>query len=450
MRLSVLCGPLTGLVLLFAACPKPDPGPEDGGQNAGEETISPVELCERIASARCDLLSRCYRAFARQNASDCRLIEQSRCLDEYTRLRPSFEADKVAIDVAQVTSCERRLRTSACVPTFPPGDLNVAAAPFSDCTLTTGLLEGKVPAGETCDESVECAQGTVCVKPNGVCTGTCSSLALEGEPCSVGCAEGLYCNADGVCAAPKGLNEPCDSSAECAQDLWCDGVCKQRGSVGDACRFDPLRLSTCAPGLACDVVPFFDDQVGTCIVPLGQGEHCRYHWSCAPGLVCWDLDWSQFPIAPPPEPGTCAPPAPAGLGCSYTPYSLYVGDVCESGTSCDPSGLCSVQPTLGEACNPFSQACAGKDVYCKPSETVPDKGTCTTAAAQNERCATQLDDGSVIQIPCESGFCDSETTLKCRPPDKQLGQECGSDGECLSGRCALQEDRTFRCANACL
>lgn len=447
---------VAALAVALAGCPKPDTTPEDAGVDAGV-VISPVEMCDRISTARCGLIQRCYSAFARESEADCRSLEKSRCLAEYTRLKPSFEAKKVEIDAEKILSCEQRMQTSACVPSFPPGYGGGVAAPFSDCRIGTGLLRGKVPSGETCDEAVECAQGSVCVKPGGVCKGTCSSYSQEDEPCGFGCAEGLYCDGMGTskdpsddrCKKAKGLNEACQSSGECQADLWCDKVCKQRGSVNDPCQFDPQRLSTCAPGLACDVAPYFSG-LGTCVVPQQQGGSCRFHWSCAPGLVCYDLDWSTFPDSPPPSPGTCTPTVPVDGPCAFTPYSFFLGDVCAAGSTCNPDGTCGVRPTLGEACSPFTQSCSGQEVYCKPSESGADTGTCTGPANLNDRCATRLSSGQAVQIPCSSGYCDTETTLKCLPPDKALGEECASDGECLSGRCAVQEDRTRRCADACL
>ena len=137
------------------------------------------------------------------------------------------------------------------------------------------------------------------------------------------------------------------------------------------------------------------------------------------------------------------------LPCSFTPYQIYVGDPCGGGLSCTSDGVCAARPERGQGCNAYAQNCTGQNVYCKPSESDPSLGTCTGPAAQNDRCATQLASGGVVSIPCDTGYCDTEGTLKCLPPSKSLGQECASNGECLSGRCAVQEDRSLRCAAAC-
>ena len=445
----------SSLAVLLAGCPATTEPPADAGVEDAEVTLSPVELCTRMAVATCAVLDRCWPAFARDTVAPCAIQEQSRCLGEYTRLRPSFENKAVEIDVEKVLSCEERMGSSACAPSFPPGYPLSVTTPFNDCQLTTGLLRGKVASGQTCDESIECAAGTVCVKPGGVCRGTCSSLPLEDEPCGFGCAPGLFCDDKGTldviddrCSKPKGVNATCRSSFECEAELWCDGTCKKRGSVGEVCKYDPLRLSTCAPGLACDVLPHLNGATGLCVVPLPRGANCRFHWSCAQGLVCYDLDLSAFPEAEG-LPGYCDQRATVDVTCTFNPYAVFLGEQCEAGTTCGAAGACTVRPELGGACSPFAQSCSGNGVHCKPSQSNPDNGTCTRSAALNERCAAKLDDARIVQIPCESGWCDTEDSLNCQPPSRALGQECTSDGECLSGRCAVQEDRTLRCAEAC-
>lgn len=442
--------------VLLAACPAPVTPAADAGVDAGLQ-ISPVELCERISAARCDSVARCYRAFARTTTASCRSLEQARCLADYDALRPSFDSSAVQVNSEKVLDCEERMKNSFCAPTFPPGYPAVAAHPFSDCELSTGLLRGKVASGQNCDREVECAPGTVCVKPGGVCRGTCSSYANPNEACGFGCAPGLYCETQGTqdpsddrCAQPKGADKPCDTSLECAPELHCAaGLCKPRSRVGEPCVFDADRLSTCEPGLACDVIPFVAGQTGTCVLPVALGGACRFHWSCAAGLVCFDLDYTGFPSTAPAQPGSCQVPAPLGMTCLPTSYATYVGDACEPGTYCAKAqAKCTATPALGDGCTPSSQSCEGVRVYCKPSGS-GDTGTCTGPANPSERCAFQLDAARTVTIPCASGYCDAETTFSCRSANKTIGQLCSQDGECLSSRCAVQQDRSMRCAAAC-
>jgi hypothetical protein len=446
--------------LLASACvpsgPGTDGGDPDGGIDAGE-VISPVDLCGRLAAARCTLNARCFPAFATTEGPECALDVQTRCLAQYELLKPSFEAGKLAVDAAQLARCEQRMQTSSCPPTFPLDYPAISARAFSDCSLTTGLLVGSVPAGDTCSVPVECKPGTVCVKPGGVCLGTCSSWPVDGELCAFGCAPGLYCDDQGTptngnddrCATPKPLDATCTDSNECEPELVCVGTCRPRAALNEPCRFDFSRLSTCEPGLACDITPYVSGEVGTCIVPRGEGGRCKFHWSCSPGLVCADLLWTGFPASAPVDQGFCRAPSEQDVNCPYTRYALYLGDQCKAGTGCESSSSkCKVAPKLGEPCAPSQQRCQGLNVFCKPSGS-GDLGTCAGPAGIGDRCAFSVDANRTVTIPCRTGFCDATGTQACRAPSKQIGTLCASDGECISGRCAVQEDRTMKCANAC-
>jgi hypothetical protein len=442
--------------LSLLGCPGGSMPVTDAGVDAGLEPITPVALCDRLAEANCQLLARCYTAFNRNDLALCLPLEQAACLAEYETLRPSFEDKSVEINGAQLSSCEYRMKGSACPPTFPPNYPAIAAHPFSNCGLQTGLLTGKIASGQTCDRAVECAPGSVCIKPNGVCKGTCSSWPQEGEACGFGCDPALVCDDKGTpmdlsddrCIQPRVMDEPCTSSQECLPALICQGTCRPRAKAGEACGFDSFRLSTCEPGLACDVTPFVSGALGKCVIPKPAGMSCQFHWSCQPGLVCADLDLTDFPMKSPP-PGNCRKPAEPNTNCPSNPYQLYTGDQCQQGTVCDTgTSKCLPAPKQSEACTPSSQACLGVGVYCKPSGS-GDVGTCTGPASVGERCAFEIDATRKVTVPCSSGYCDTVSTLSCQPASRQFGAECAEDGECQSGRCAVQQDRTLRCAMAC-
>lgn len=443
-------------LLILAACPNPQLPGMDAGVDAGPIEVTPVELCERIAAARCGLVIRCFTAFAQEDLAACLLLEQQRCTAEFEPLRPAYEDVHIRVSADKLAACETRMKSSACPPTFPPNYPDVAAHPFSDCGLTTGLFAGKVKSGQTCGHAVECEAGSVCIKPGGVCKGTCSSWPQVGENCSFGCALGLICDdkgtpmdaADDVCAAPHGLGELCSRSAECSPELVCSGTCRPRSKAGEACVFDADRLSTCDPGLACDVVPFVMGAVGTCVIPGGEFSPCRFHWACKPGLVCSDLDFTNFPKSAPGQ-SFCRKPGEPNTNCLPTQYQLYVGDQCGPGTVCDRDARqCKPKPKVGEACTPSTQACVGVGVYCKPTGT-GDVGVCAGPAGPGDRCAFDLDATRKVTIPCSEGYCESVNTLSCQAASKALGAICTEDGQCLTGRCAVQEDRTLKCAAAC-
>lgn len=433
---------------LLAGCPGPAAPSLDAGLDAGVEPPGPVELCERLAAARCALQRRCWPAFTRLDPPRCVDQEKSTCLAQTEALRPAFEEGRLSVDAAQLAACERRMTSSACPPSLPPDSPAAGVArPFDDCGLGSGVLSGRVAVGETCDEVVECISGARCVKPRGTCRGTCVALALRGEPCGVGCGPGLSCQG-GACAAPAPLDAACERSADCEPELICTGTCRPRRKLGEACRFDPDRLSPCEPGLACDVTPFVAGALGVCVTPRAPFAPCRFHTSCQPGLVCADLDWSGFPTAAPP-PGACREPDGADFNCPSTPWARYVGDQCAPGLTCRAGeNRCQALPRRGEACTPSRQDCAGFEVYCKPTGS-GDVGTCTGPAALGDTCAFRLDSTRSLTIPCAQGFCERDVTMQCRPAAKTTGSVCAEDGECVSGRCVPQTDGTLRCAPAC-
>ncbi|MGV3619582.1 MAG: hypothetical protein ACO1OB_02125 [Archangium sp.] len=426
------------LVVLFLGCPPPTPI-EDGGVDASVP-IGSVELCQRFASATCALRVRCFPAFTRLSFEECQSQTQAACLAEYESYGRGFRVDGVQLD-----RCERRLRSSACPASFPPSRVADVTTPFSDCTLSTGLLRGAAPSGSTCDVAVECEPGTFCVRANGVCRGTCASLSNEGEPCGIGCTNGLRCEND-RCVALKTLDEACARSSECEDDLLCLGTCRPRRKLGESCAVDVDRLGPCEPGLACDVTPFVTGATGTCIAPRGLFETCRFHWSCQPGLVCADMDWTYFPGSAP-LPGFCREPDGDGNNCVQTIYASYVGDSCAPGLTCRENA-CRSLPVRGDPCTPSKQNCSGFEVVCKPTGS-GDFGICASTPTVGERCAVRIDASRVIAVPCANGYCDVDVTQQCRGPSKTTGARCEVNGECISGRCVPQSDMTLRCAPAC-
>lgn len=432
-------------VLVFG-CPPPPAGMDSGVEDAGI-SVGPIELCTRLSTARCELGVRCYPAFNRLTRQACLDQAQATCLAEYEVLRPSLESGRASLDVEQLLSCERRLTSSACPPSFPPDYPLAVTQPFSDCGLTTGLLRGAVATGETCDQPIECRAGTFCVKPDGVCRGTCIAYSKLNEPCGIGCEKGLRC--DGTrCTYLKTIDEACTRSAECEPELLCLGSCRPRRKLGESCRVDFDRLGPCEPGLACDVTPFVEGAEGRCVVPGELFADCHFHWSCRPGLVCADLNWSSFPTSAPP-PGFCREPDGVDANCSQSAYGRFVGDQCRPGLTCrEGANQCGALPERGERCTPSKQDCTGYGVYCKPSGS-GDVGVCTGPAALGESCAFKIDASRIVSIPCSSGFCEREVTQQCRPPSRGTGSVCKEDGECISGRCIPQPDQTLRCAPPC-
>ncbi len=436
--------PLGALIAALAACSAPS-GPRS---DAGPGQISSLELCERLAALDCGVAARCFPAWARRPPEDCRTNAQAQCLARVAPLEAAMAAGTMRFDTVRLARCEVRAETSACPPSLPPDLAAVGVVPLADCALDTGLVVGNTPAGATCSDVLECRPGTVCVKPGGVCLGTCSSWPREGDACGFGCGPDLRCTSQGTCAPPLPVDAPCRASAECEPDLICLGTCRPRRALGEPCQWDPDRLSPCAPGLACDVAPWVQGAWGQCVTPRPSGARCHYHWSCGPGLVCADMDWSAFPSAAPGE-GACREPDLEHANCPFTPYAHYVGDQCGAGLACSAiSKTCEHLPAQGETCTPSTQDCAGFQLACRPSGST-DTGLCAGPVEVGGRCVFVLDGARTIEVPCATGACDVAGSGTCRPPSRSTGAPCTRDGECLSGRCAVQQDRTLRCAVAC-
>ena len=133
-------------VLTFGCPPLPTPV-VDAGVDAGV-VVSSIEVCSRIATASCELKLRCYPAFTRLTRAACIDQTQASCLAEFETLKPSFDAQRASFDVSQLDSCERRLTSSACPPSFPPDYPLEVVQPFSDCRLQTGLIKGALASGD--------------------------------------------------------------------------------------------------------------------------------------------------------------------------------------------------------------------------------------------------------------------------------------------------------------
>lgn len=132
--------------------------------------------------------------------------------------------------------------------------------------------------GEACEPQTEvCESGSACQPPADDPLGatTCIRLPGAGEPCTIGCQEGLSCDlpegaTERTCLAPPGAGEPCGSYPDpCAADLFCD-------SSTDTC------TQILAEGTACDD----DDQ-------------------CGEGMVCREADDGSQDVCRPEEPLVC-------------------------------------------------------------------------------------------------------------------------------------------------
>lgn len=353
---------------LLAACGDPEE-PPISKNNAITNTDDLFDAIGRAATkSACRAHFQCpvieYRGLSK-------FKDEQSCLEAYTffefdesrTVKASAEAGRLTLDGAAAAAC--LAAGAAALDALPPCALESdrLEAALLPCL---GALEGKVPRGERCYNSNECARGdgsraycnaddlptcyedSLCEVVEDTCDGACSvdSVCIEGsciargkagEACGdYGCAEGLGCRdvtPDGqeiqqlVCT-PYGslaLGEECRSLSAryelCALGLRCieAGINQPPRCAAPtvAQRGEPCpsyEVGRCAPGLICTPAEVCGD-------PLGQGAMCTFTEQCALGLAC----------ARPTEDaigGSCAPLKQDGTSC-------FADDECKSGSRCD-------------------------------------------------------------------------------------------------------------------
>ncbi len=144
--------------------------------------------------------------------------------------------------------------------------------------------------GELCDYDGRCASGLACGADQ-----RCHAPGDEGDSCSTGCRDGLYCDfeVDQCKAPPDTVGEPCPFGT-CGAGLWCDAttvVCQEKLPNGERCSGHAQCESSYCPAAFCLDRP-------------ALGGDCSGAGVCQFGLVC---DGSK-----------CIPAAEAGpAACSY-------------------------------------------------------------------------------------------------------------------------------------
>ena len=133
---------------------------------------------------------------------------------------------------------------------------------------------GTVDFGQTCADHADCREGAYCETDR-----RCTRFPdQEGERCVFGCNRGdLFCDVESLtCMRFAGDGELCDEdgvSAPPCDPAWavCDGVCRPRPGVGEACD-DQDRL--CVPTAICDL------ESGVCTTRREHGEPCTSSEQC--------------------------------------------------------------------------------------------------------------------------------------------------------------------------
>ncbi len=226
--------------------------------------------------------------------------------------------------------------------------------------LRCGLCRARLPLGESCEESGQCIEGSVCALSE------CQPQRLPGDPCSSSeqcrfrnCEAGI-CGRSEYAPTPyaDALGQACEGASDCGNQaaLACvDQRCRALSDLGESCAAVPCRRGlTCVNDecidLGCSVDPGEPCQDfctltlcvdGTCqSLPDREGQPCTI--VCDTGLTCLE--------------GRCekAQPRTNGAGCDYdrdcdTGFcNRNLSEYCSRGSctipSCDRCGTCADLP----------------------------------------------------------------------------------------------------------
>ncbi|MCK6553805.1 FG-GAP-like repeat-containing protein [Candidatus Binatia bacterium] len=313
--------------------------------------------------------------------------------------------------------------TQASVGTRPKG---IVAADFN------GDLIPDLAVAEEGDRTVRVVHSLPPVKRNlglpcNLGTQCESTLCLDGVCCNASqCPAGQFCNipgSEGTCAVPLGNGNACTAGNQCASDNCVGGFC-----CGSA---------TCPAGQYCNT--------GSCGPPAPNGTHCATPDQCA-SSNCVDGVCCASEICPfgarcdiPGSEGVCIGPQP-------------IGNACTSPSQCD-SGFCVDGACCGVNSCPLGQSCnvpgsAGGCANIPPASATPTPTATPTSTPTPQPIGAQCSSGT----QCVSGACvDGVCCASASCPQGQAcnifgalgscsalrpdGQECRTDGDCLSGNC---------------
>ncbi|MEZ4268510.1 MAG: hypothetical protein R3F39_19265 [Myxococcota bacterium] len=306
----------------------------------------------------------------------------------------------------------------------------------ADCTIGVCNFWGNCV---TCQEDTDCPDDQFCSEAWKSC--------LSDKP------DGTFCTADTECTSGNCgvVCFSCEDHADCGDGMWCDvfGACRDEGEDGKGCitavecKGDKCVLGSCAHSCKKD-----ED--------CGDNEYCKASGTCdskgATGHVCL-----------------------GGIEClSGKCVTGFCGE-CSANSDCNANTFCSLalgnstcipRHLLGKSClSPdqcysnaclFAQCmecddqddCPGPNDFCS---LAPNKSKCVPTKGWNEICLNNFE--------CTTGNCYSSVCVLCdeqsdctsnewcdldilNPDDNaclpkgELGDDCGANLQCLSGKCA--------------
>ena len=346
-----------------------------------------------------------------------------------------------------------------------------------------------MPDGSYCNYDDQCASGK-CIEFEG--DKICGSYCVDKEvtdpetgntTTTKTCANGSQClavkksgsmgsYAEYICAQDKMLKRlefgqecysdwQCEDGYTCFEGLFCSKACTKN----EECEID----KTCYIYGQQESEDGGDPQIfGVCISKEQQsvkvGDYCPYKWSC-------DMCYTDYTIQQYYCTKTCTSDSDCfDIGGCYNgicqkaiPYrsdiyaSCRFDDDCEKYTNCE-HGMCTSSCSADSNCDGYNTVTpVGTQKTCKPCETDTDckkvfydYGMCLTDYNGNKYCVEDCQDNYTlcpegtrcngqycypISGSCTGGkaFCNSESN--CAVPTLLDDWICGTDKECLSGKC---------------
>ncbi len=259
-----------------------------------------------------------------------------------------------------------------------------------------GCLQGG-SSEEPCQDGLYCdANNSQCTRPVGLGR-TCNPKCGVTAPCSPFCENGLLCNDQHVCEAPRPEGSECGFNEQCQAGLLCNlGYLPDKLALGECHR--PSKV-----GEPCSYTHYIAD---------GTGSH-----GCLPSLTCVPPTPTAATIRSNPVDNVCTD-GPCGFAGVCAPlFSVPFGEACLGGGACVDAGICNVLPV------PYFVACTGADSdHCWPG---PWPGLCGPSGSAGPPTTAGW---SCAAGSCSPGFvCD--WLGKCQPRwHGLLDNLCGAYG----------------------
>jgi hypothetical protein len=293
-----------------------------GGDGGGKPSIGTTQdnVCSEIAAVACYNMYSCcsegeierYLGVTDPRSQDDCIVDIGKlCERSLASIDFSLKNNRIKFDAATMNACLTAIEA-------PDGTCATIATmlPWTMACMNSAWV-GITADGAACNYTYECGMDSLCST-----AGACTAKPGIGQPCSTGCASGLYC-AGSTCAPLLTSGQMCSSNQQCAKSLFCDTsatspTCTALRDTGQACTGNASCTSNkCNPG-TCAVT------FGTCYT----NSNCSMHCSNSSSFCSTDSNCGL---------GTCAQ---GGTSCSSDAGCSGVGNTCVFTNHCVP-GSCT-------------------------------------------------------------------------------------------------------------